>query len=56
MADLVRMLLCLVAGAVVALFAAAHAGMIAMLIVLAAAGWAMAQHDHNYKKAQAQRS
>lgn len=50
MRDLIHMLLCMIAGMVNAAVTASIAGIPAMLVVIFAAGWAMAQHDHNYKR------
>jgi hypothetical protein len=49
MGDLLHMLVIIVAGMVIAVLAAAYVGVLAMLVVIGAAGWAAAQYDHNYK-------
>ncbi len=50
MRDLLWMLGMLVAGAVNTLAAAAFGGLACAGVVALAAGWAMAQHDHNYQR------
>ena len=50
------MLTALVAGGVNTLIATAHGGMLCGAVVAGAAGWVMAQYDHNYKRVQEQRA
>lgn len=50
MRDLLHMLAALIAGMVNTLVAITYAGAWAAIIVTGAAGWVMAQYDHNYKR------
>lgn len=50
MGDLLHMLLAMVAGMVLTLLAVDVAGLWAGAVTAGAAGWVMAQYDHNYKR------
>lgn len=50
MADLLWMLICMVASGVLTLLAFAYIGPIPALVMAGIGGWAMAQRDHNYQR------